>query len=497
MYAAFYSIYYRVKLMNEFIKSRLKHKVATSLVVLTVRKIIFQVIITASNIILARLLIPEEFGVFAIINFLTISFGFLITFGLGPALVQKKNKVTTKELRAVFTLLNGATLLFIGFVYLAAPVFADFYQGKLGINGVLWLRLFSFTILIDNLAAIPIQLLSRTLQFKKRSQGEIITLVVTQVAIVFLAIKGLGVGAFVIGILIGKLVQFGVFMYLSPWSMGVSFAIKDIKKLLSFGLDYQANSIISSFNNAAVPGFVGVVSGSLAVGLVSWAGGIRQAALAPTDVVETLLFSVASRVQSNKKLLKLLIEKMIRLSCMTTFPLLALVFGLAPQIINIIFTDKWLPGLFTLYLSLIHGIFLLFGVLINDVLLALGEARSVRNIQIFWMILQWVLTIPLVLLWNFNGVVLASLIVSVTFFIPLRWLKRKVDLDVWHNSIQYLLLAAITTVVTFLLGYIILVDSVIKLIFIGSIGMGFYFLLILIFQGDTIRSDIKYFKTII
>ena len=68
----------------------IREKVASGIVILGVRRALVQVIVTSSNIVLARLLAPEIFGAFAIISFLVSILGLLTSFGLGPALIQKK-----------------------------------------------------------------------------------------------------------------------------------------------------------------------------------------------------------------------------------------------------------------------------------------------------------------------------------------------------------------------------------------------------------------------
>lgn len=132
-----------------------------------------------------------------------------------------------------------------------------------------------------------------------------------------------------------------------------------------------------------VPGFVGAVSGSQAVGLVNWAGGVRGAGLAPVDVIGGIVFPACAQAQTRKKFLKSLIEKMIQISCVLSFPLLAAIFALAPRVTYIIYTSKWLPGLTALYLSLIQGVFILIGGILIQVLFAFGQVRTVRNISLF------------------------------------------------------------------------------------------------------------------
>lgn len=480
-----------------FTDGGIKKQVASGIVVLGIRRVFFQLIISVTNIFLARLLAPEVFGSFAIISFFVLTIGVLTTFGLAPALVQKSGSATKKELQAIFTALLFSSGVFVIVVYLLTPLASLFYKEALGNSGIFWLRLFSLNLLFINITAISIALLERNLKYKKLTVGEVATLFLIQGSTIIFALKGLGMGSFVLGSLLGNLASFLLFFYLAPWPLGFNFSLKEIKGYLSFGLNFQANTVIGAVNSAVIPGFVGAVSGPAAVGLVNWAGGVRAVGLAPVDVMGRLVFPACARVQENKKLLKSLIEKMIQITCLFSFPLLAAIFALASQITYILYTDKWLPGLTALYLSAVQGVFLVLGVILTQVLFALGEAKTVRNISLFWAILQWVLTIPLVLLWNFNGVVLAGMLVSATFFIPLREVRKKVQIDIWPHVLPYLGYSILTGLLMFGLTKIFIVSSLWRLLAIALIGGSFYLGILWSLKKKEILEDFAKLKSLL
>lgn len=473
-----------------------KRKVARGIFILAIRRVLYQLILTSSNIVLARILNPSVFGSFTIISFLILTLGILSNFGLGTALVQKKEAATKQELRAIFTVLCFASVVFIVLIYFLAPLAHILYGGKLNVQSIFWLRLFSISVIIGQVSTISMRLLERHLEFKKLAIGEVFSVTAIQIITILFALKGFGMGSFVLGNLLGGIASFFIFYFLSPWPIGFTLRLSVVKSFLPFGLNFQANSIIGAINGAVVPGFVGAVSGERAVGLVSWAGGIRQVGLAPFDVIEKIIFPAVSRSQDDKKLLKMLIEKMIKFSCMFSFPILALIFALAPSIVSIIYTSEWMEGLTALYLSIIQGIFILLGAVMIDVLLALGRADSVRNISIFWAVLQWILTVPFVLLWGFNGVVLAGVMVSATFFIPLVQVRRYVSISLWPYVVPYLFYSILTGIVVFLSGKFLVIDSVWELFSVSLIGGILYGTILVIFERKKIMQDITKLREI-
>lgn len=473
-----------------------KRQVAKGIFVLGIRRVLYQAILTGSNIMLARILTPGIFGAFAIISFLVITPGILTNFGLGPAIIQKKKNLSKEELQSVFTVLILSPLVLTILIYIFTPLISSFYMGKLSEDELFWLRVFPLSLSIAHASSISMRLLDRGLEFTKVTIGEICMLCVTQVTTIILALKGFGVGSFVLGNFTGGVLGFFLFYYLSPWPIGFRFSFKNLKPLLPFGLNYQANNLIGAINNAVVPIFIGAVSGPTAVGLVTWASGIRQVGLAPFDVVERVIFPTISRAQGDTKLLQALIEKLTRISCMLSFPLLATFFALAMPMTEIVYTSKWIPGITALYLSLLQGIFLLLGTMMVDVLLAIGQAKTVRNISLFWAILQWTFTIPLVLLWDFNGVMFASLLVSLTFFIPLMIVKKYIQFTILPSIIPYVLYSIILVIFLFLVGRVFVITSILELFLVGGLGFFVYCAILLIFERKHISKDLRHLKMI-
>lgn len=467
-----------------------KKKVVSGIVVLGIRRVIYQLILTISNIILARVLSPEIFGGFAIISFLVLTLGLLTDFGLGPALTQKKGDFNQNQLRSIFTVLLISAMVFVVIIYFLAPYLNVIYGGKLDAWSIFWLRIYSLIMVTNHLMVIPVQIMQRNLEYRKLATGELTVLFITQLIAIIMALKGFGIGSFVIGNLTGGIAAFCLFFYLSPWKIGLRFSYSDLKYYLPFGLNYQASTLITAVNSSVVPGYVGAVAGAEAVGLVNWANGIRQVGLVPFDVVEKIIFPAASRVQDNKNVLKILIEKMIRISSMLSLPLITIIFALAPSVIIIIYTSKWLTGLTAVYLCLIQGLFVLLCNLMVDVLLALGKADKARNINIYWALLQWIFTIPLVYLMGFNGAVLAGVIVSATFFLPLREVRKYLNIEVWGNIFPYICYSLITCIFTFVLSKVIQIRSLWELLIVAAAGMMFYIILLFVFESKSLIKDI-------
>ena len=79
--------------LNTTNRKVLKQRAAKAFVNLTIRKIVIQLIVTFSNILLARLLFPADFGIFATISFVIIIALVFTDIGLGSALIAKEKSI--------------------------------------------------------------------------------------------------------------------------------------------------------------------------------------------------------------------------------------------------------------------------------------------------------------------------------------------------------------------------------------------------------------------
>ncbi|OGD57018.1 hypothetical protein A3E73_01740, partial [Candidatus Beckwithbacteria bacterium RIFCSPHIGHO2_12_FULL_47_17] len=353
--------------------NEISHRAVSGVMVLTVRKFLLKAVNYLGSIILARLLLPEIFGIFAIVSFIITFFGFFSDVGLGAALIQKKDKLSSKDLAVTFTLQQILVVTVTGLIWLAAPFFANKYQ--LGLQGIWLLRIFSLSLFLTSLKTIPSILLERQLQFKRLIWPEVVEVISFQIIAVTLAYMGLGVWSFILALLVRSLLGTIVLFYLSPWRISFAWDKPIAKRLVSFGIPYNLNGFIATIKDAVMPIFVGAVSGAAAVGYLNWALTFSKLPILFMADIFRVTFPTYSRIQGNKEVLKKAIEKTIRFTNLFLFPTTFLLAALARPIVTIIFTDKWLPALPAFYIHLIGIIIVGITNTFMDAFWALGKTK--------------------------------------------------------------------------------------------------------------------------
>ena len=470
--------------------SEISRRAVAGVMVLTIRKFLLKAVNYLGSIILARLLLPEIFGVFAIVSFIITFFGFFSDVGLGAALIQKKDKLSPKDLAVTFTLQQLLVVVVTGLIWLTAPFFAGKYQ--LGLQGIWLLRIFSLSLFLTSLKTIPSILLERKLQFKRLIWPEVVEVISFQIIAVTLAYMGWGVWSFIIALLVRSLLGTLVLFSLSPWRISFAWDKVIAKRLVSFGIPYNLNGFIATIKDAVMPVFVGAVSGAAAVGYLNWALTFSKLPILFMADIFRVTFPTYSRIQGNPELLKKAIEKTIRFTNLFLFPAAFLLAALARPIVTIIFTDKWLPALPAFYIHLIGIIIVGITNTFMDALWALGKTRITVKLLIIYTLVNWGASVPLVYWFGFNGAMIGSVIVLYVS-LPLTWyyIRKIVPVEVIRHTWPAFAASALAGFLAFKLNF--LAGDLISLFLVGFTGGLVYLAGLAVFDRKQLMLDARWF----
>ena len=174
-------------------KQSLKHKAASGMIWMAVQKYSTMIISLISGIILARLLMPEDYGAIGMLLIFMSLAEVFIDAGFGSALIQKKNPTQT-DYSTVFYFNIVMSVIMYGVLYLSAPAIANFYRMPilckvLRVQGLI-LFIYAFNIIQRNQ-------IRKNLKFNKLSRITITSSIISLVVTVIMAYMGFGVWALV------------------------------------------------------------------------------------------------------------------------------------------------------------------------------------------------------------------------------------------------------------------------------------------------------------
>ena len=293
------------------------------------------------SVFLARLLLPEDFGLIAMLA-IFIAFGnSFIDSGFQKALIQKKELTHVDEC-SVFYFNIFIAFIVAGLMFLSAPLISHFYdQPQL----VAITRALSVVFLFSSFGLVQDSLLAKKLDFKTVSKINLSSYILSGVSSVALALNGFGVWSLVV-LNVGSTFLRTVFLWIfSSWRPALLFSFVSLRTMFSFG----SHLFIVSLTNSVFTNIYQVIIGKFfSVSALGFYSRAKTLSMYPvtviTSVVNQVSFPVFSKIQDDKVRLKNYMRNSLILLTVATFPLMIGVAVVAKPLIVILVTEKWLPS---------------------------------------------------------------------------------------------------------------------------------------------------------
>lgn len=376
----------------------------------------------AGTVILARLLTPADFGIYALTSFIVLQLGALADIGLGATLIHQAEEPSLRQLRSVFTIHALISLALYALCYLVAPELAKVLS--LGEGGASFCRCAAMMVLLLPFRAIPAVLLNRRLTFKYIALSELIGGIVFQVTAIVLAFCGQSYWSFGVAILTSTAAR-SLFLYIwCPWPIGFALDVAFIRRCLSFGTAFQLSSLTALLRDNITNFLGGPLFGPTPVGLLSWAS--RTAAYCSQSYVgicANVSFPTLSRLRFDRELFADSLARMFYYVNLATMLTLSILAGLAPPIIHLIFTDKWLPALPLLYCFAIRMVAANYTTLLDLALKAQGRPQASLKIMASWTVFEWAGAVCASQIAGYRGIAISS---AICIWFAVAWLAYEV-----------------------------------------------------------------------
>ena len=205
----------------------LKQNVFSGLIWTFGERIIAQGISFILSIILARLLLPEEYGIIAVVLVFINLANVFVSNGFGEALVQKKDTDDTDFSTAFYCSLAVAMVLYF-VLFFSSPFIAEIYHYE---NLVPVLRVLSLKIIISSISTVQHAYVSKKMIFKRFFFSTIGGTLVSAVVGIGMAYAGFGVWALVAQYLVNTVIDTVILFITIPWRPKMSFSIQAAKNL--------------------------------------------------------------------------------------------------------------------------------------------------------------------------------------------------------------------------------------------------------------------------
>jgi O-antigen/teichoic acid export membrane protein len=379
------------------------------------------------SVLLARLLLPEYFGVVALATFFLSLTTQIQRFGLGKAFIQQRDD-SPDHLTTFATLRIGLTVIAVVLSLAAAPILARLYPKQHGL--ALVLAVFALLELFKALNAVPQAILSRDLRFQRLALLDIVSSLAMTVIAPIVAWLGAGVWALVVERAVGVVVSTaGMWFYRRPWRPVFGLDRSLLRQYLHFSAFVFVGNYLAFLLDQFDDFWTGTFLGPTALGLYSRA---YEFARYPRRVlagpVAQVFFPTFAQLQDDR----LRLSKAFYRACSLIVRVGFLAFGafalVVPEFVRIFLGDEWLPMASTFRLMLAYTLLDPVVSICRNLLKAVGRPRAVAHTHM----IQAVVFVPAVILaaqiYGINGVAIAAdIMLLIGISLLFRQTKRHVD----------------------------------------------------------------------
>lgn len=292
------------------------------------------------QIVLARLLLPSEFGLIAItLVFINVAQVFVQS-GFNAALIQNQD-VTEVDYSSVFYLnLLVASVLYV-VLFFFAPVIAIFYKLP---ELVLVLRVLAIILFLGAVNSVQNAIIAREFKFKELFYSSFVAVVLSGSIGIYMAYNDYGVWALVWQQTLNQIFLCIIIWRIVRWRLRLIFSIERVFILFSFGWKLLVSGLLNTLYMEMVTLVVGKLFTPTALGYYTRGELFPKAIVSNIDgSMQAVMFTAYSREQDNSQRVKEMVRKTIMMSSFIITPLMAGMIAMAEPIVRLVLTDKWLP----------------------------------------------------------------------------------------------------------------------------------------------------------
>ena len=293
------------------------------------------------QLILARLLDPEHYGVLSLMVIFTTLANVFIQTGFSAALVQNK-EVTNRDYSSVFWVTLAIAGALYGVIFFTAPAIAGFYKMP---TIVAPLRVLALMLLPGALNAVQLAKVSREMDFRKVFVSNLSGILVAGAVGIAMALLGCGLWALVAQTVLNVTVVCIVMTVTSGLRLQFVCDLQRIRVLFSFGWKMLVSGLIDTLYQDIRALVIGKRYDAGTLGYYNRGKQFPQFIItASNGAVQSVMLPAMARQQDDPKALRELARSTISLSAYIVFPIMAGLAGVATPMVRLLLTEKWLPA---------------------------------------------------------------------------------------------------------------------------------------------------------
>lgn len=316
--------------------AELKTRAVRGVMTVGARGVAIRILGLLGNVVLARLLVPEQFGVLAIGTTFVVFANFVTDGGIGAHLIRLRSTPTRQQFEAIVALQMWAAL---GIAALTALIGVP-----LGTSGAV-AAIMACSLPIDALRAPAALTAERRLDYGALVRAEVLEILAYNAFAITGAALGAGVWAVAAAVVVRAVVGTGlVVTLLEPHLVRPRWSWATVRPMLGFGLRFQSVNLVGLVRDQGINLVTGAVAGLSTLGYWSIAYRMVQVILLVLESLRRVSYPAVSRLIAAQEDLGPTLRRALRVTAIVTGAAVTILIGTAPALIPFVFGERWEPA---------------------------------------------------------------------------------------------------------------------------------------------------------
>ena len=372
----------------------LKEKVAGGVAWSIAEKVGSMLLQMVVSIVVARLLVPEDFGVMAILTFFTALALVMVDSGFSQTLIRKESP-TPQDYHSVFAFNIAVSVVLYAVLVAVAPAVARYYELPViaDIAPVLFLLL-----PINALCVIQNTIFTREFRFRLLSQATFTASFVAGVVAVAMALAGCGVWSLVGQRVATLAVKTLILWVRSDWRPSLHFTMKPVRDMAPFSFRLLTTDLISSIYNNISQMFIGKIYSADTLGYFNQAQKFKDLPLTSAmQSVQSVTYPALSQIGDQREKFAESYRQVLMVVAFMLMPVMVGIVAVAEDLFALLLGEKWMPTVPYLQILCLMGLFQPLAMIAYNILKVKSNGAIILRLEIAkkaLMTLILVVTIP-------------------------------------------------------------------------------------------------------
>lgn len=305
----------------------------------TIGKLSSQALSIVVSLIVARLLLPSDYGLIAILTVFIAIAEALLDSGFENALVQKSDRTNVDFSTVFYFNVTVSTTLYLILFFAAIPI-SHFYNEPQLIEVT---RIYALIVIIQGLAIVQRTKLMISLRFKEFTQINLIAVCISGFLGITLAWHGMGVYALLCQNISMQLLCTMGLWFKVKWKPDLVFSTDSFKQLFSFGSKLLISGMMHRIYTNLYSLIIGKFYAVADVGFFTKANSLSKLpSVQFTTIITQVSYPALCNLQNDDEKLKKQFYKYLRLNCFVVFPAMVILASISKPLISVVLTERWL-----------------------------------------------------------------------------------------------------------------------------------------------------------